>query len=107
MVPFTSGRKNVGEQKIGNGFQLISGGGMTGDLHAQFAKMLHRAPHLGARRAQLLGNARAADDDGGVVAQQAHNAAQARVGRTVGRSVGASWRGSGDRTIMREWGEIG
>ena len=51
MVPFNSGRKNIGQQKIGNSFQLISSREMTGDLHAQFAQMLHRAPHLGARGA--------------------------------------------------------
>lgn len=80
---------------------------MTRNLEAQLAQMLHRAPHLGASGAQLFGNAGAADDHGGVVAKQAHNTAQARVGRTVGRQVGAGWRGSGDTTIMREPGEIG
>ena len=75
---------------------------MTSDLETQLAQMLHRAPHFGAGSAQLLGDARAADDHRCVVAQQAHNATQARVGGTVGRDIGADWRGSDDRTIMRE-----
>ena len=76
-------------------------------MQAQLAQMLNGAPHLGAGGAQLLGNACAADDHGRVVAEQAHNAAQARVGRTVGRVVGADWCVSHDRMIMRELGEIG
>src|ERR1017187_8746150 len=94
--------QDVGKQQVGHSFQLIAGSGMTRELQAHLAQMLHRAPHLGAGGAQLFGNAGAADDDRRVVAQQAHNAAQARVGRTVGRDVGAGWRGSGDRTIMRD-----
>jgi hypothetical protein len=101
------GTQDVGEQKVGHRFHLISGRGMTRDLQAQLAQMLHRAPHFGAGGAQLFGNARAADDDGRVVAEQAHNAAQARVGRTVGQDAVAGWRGSGDRKIMREPEEIG
>ena len=104
--PLQQRAENVRKQKIGNGFQLISGRGMSGDLETQLAQMLHRAPHFGAAGAQLLGDARAADDHGRVVAQQAHDAAQARVGGAVGRSIGAGWRGAGDRTIMRERGEI-
>ena len=72
--------ENIGKQEIGHGVQLISSGQMAGDLYAQFAQMLHRAPDLGARSAQLLGDALAADDDGRVVAEQAHDAAEARVG---------------------------
>ena len=77
---------------------------MAGDLHPQIAKMLYRPPHLGARSAQLLRNTRAADDDGSVVAKQAHNPAQASVGGVITVSVDASWRQARDKTIMREWG---
>ena len=80
---------------------------MTRNLQAQFAQMLHRAPDLGTRGAQLFGNARAADDHRRVGAEQPHDAAQARVGRTIRRRVGAGWRTPGDRTIMREPEEIG
>jgi hypothetical protein len=72
--------ENIGKQEIGHGVQLISSGQMAGDLHTQFAQMLHRAPHLGAGCAELFGDALAADDDGRVVAQQAHDAAETRVG---------------------------
>ena len=79
---------------------------MTSDLETQLAQMLHRAPHLGAGGAQLLGDACAADDHRCVVAQQAHNATQTCVGRTVGRNIIADWSSSDDRTIMRERAEI-
>ena len=100
IVPLHQRRENVGEQKIGNGFQLISGGQVAGDLHAQFAKMLHRPPDFGARRAKFLGNASAADDDGGVVAQQADDAAEPRVGGVIAVRVNASWGNARDTRIM-------
>src|SRR5664280_433193 len=49
--------QDIGEEKIGDSFQLISSRGMTRNLQTQLAQMLHRAPHLGAGGAQLLGNA--------------------------------------------------
>ena len=70
-----------GRQQVGNRFELISRGGMSGDANAQLAQVLYRAPHLGARRAQLFGNAGAADDKRRVVAQQANDVAEAGVSR--------------------------
>ena len=49
MVPLHQRAENVGQQKIGNGFQLIAGRRMSGDLHAQLAQLLHRAPDFRAR----------------------------------------------------------
>jgi len=69
--------------------------------------MLHRAPHLGTRGAQVFGNASPADDHGSVVAQQAHDAAETRVSGVVAVRVNTSWWNSRDKTIMRESGEIG
>ena len=48
IVPLHQRTENVGEQKVRNGFQLISGRQVAGDLHAQLAKMLHRAPDFRA-----------------------------------------------------------
>jgi hypothetical protein len=73
---------------------------MAGDLHSEIAKLLHGAPDFRTRGAELFGDALAADDDSGIVAQQANDAAEARVGGAVAR--GASWVGAGDKTIMRE-----
>ena len=95
--------KRVRQKKIGNSVQLIPRGQVAGDLHAQLAQILHRAPDLGARRAQLVGDARAADDDGSVVAQQPNDAAKPSVGRAFGLGVNASWRNARDRKIMRDW----
>ncbi len=94
--------QRVGQKKIGNSVQLIPRGQMAGDLHAQLAQILHRAPNLGARCAQLVGNARAADDHGSVVAQQTNDAAKPSVSRAFGLGVNASWRNACDRKIMRE-----
>jgi hypothetical protein len=77
---------------------------MAGNLYTQLAKVLHRAPDLRARCAELFGDALAADDDGRVVAQQTHDAAETRVGRAI---IGAGWRDAGDRKIMREAAENG
>ena len=75
---------------------------MTSDLDTELTKVLYRSPHLGARCAQLFGDALAADDDGSVLAQQADDAAEARVGRRAVAGVDADWGGGRDRKIMRE-----
>ena len=61
---------------------------MSGDLNAQLAEMLYGAPHFGPRGAQFLGDARAADDQRRVVAQQANDTAEAGVGQALRRE----WR---------------
>ena len=102
IVPCSSGPRISGKQKVGDRFELIAGRGMSGDLHAEFAQMLHRPPDFGAAGAQFLGDARAADDHRGVVAQQANNAAQARIGGAVRLDIHAGWRCAGDNKIMRD-----
>ncbi len=57
---------------------------MARNLNAQLAQMLDGAPHFRPRRAQLFGDARAADDQRRVLAQQANDVAQARVGESLG-----------------------
>src|SRR5271165_3138589 len=94
--------QDIGKQEVRKRFQLIAGRGMSCDLQAKLAQMLHRPPHFGATGAQFLGDARSADDHGCVVAQQAHNAAQAHVGGTVWLDIQADWHCSGDKKIMRE-----
>jgi hypothetical protein len=54
--------------------------------------MLYGAPDFGAGGSQLFGDARAADDQCRVVAQQANNAAEAGVGQAFRQSsIGAGW----------------
>ena len=65
---------------------------MSGDANTEFAQVLYGAPHFGAGGSQLFGDARAADDQCRVVAQQANNAAEAGVGQAFRQSsIGAGW----------------
>jgi len=80
---------------------------MAGNLHAEVTQVLDSAPDFRARGAKLFRDARAADDDRGVIAQQADDATQARIRRAVGARVNAGWRSAGDKTIMREGEENG
>ena len=84
--------ENFREQEVGNRFELVAGRGVSRDLQAKFAQMLHRTPHFGAAGTQFLGDAGSADDHGSVVAQQANDAPQARVGGTVRLDIHAGWR---------------
>ena len=68
-LPLYQRAEYVRKKQVRHRFQLVSGRGMAGDLHAQLAKLLYRAPYFGTAGTELLSNARAADDDGGVVAQ--------------------------------------
>src|SRR5208283_5813546 len=95
------------QQEIGDRFQLIAGCGMPRDLQSKLAQMLHRPPNFGAAGAQFLGDTRSTDDDGGVVAQQAHNAAETCVSGTVWLEIRADWLCAGDNKIMRERRRIG
>ncbi len=72
--------QNLRQEQVRDRAQLISGGGMAGDIHAQAAQLLNQAPDFGAVGRNFLGDLRAADHDGGVLHQQAHDAAQAQVG---------------------------
>ena len=84
--------ENIGQQKIRDRFELVAGRGMSRDLQAKLAQVLHRTPHFGAAGAQFLGDAGSTDDHGCVVAQQAHDAAETRVGGTVRLDIHAGWR---------------
>ena len=74
---------------------------MTGDLHAQLTKLLHTAPNLGTAGAQLFRDASPAHDDGGIIAEQAHDATQATIGASAGNLNSAFCGQDGDRGIMR------
>ena len=75
---------------------------MSHDLHSQLPQMLNGAPNLRARRAQLLGNAGAADDQRRILAQEANNVTKTRVGQALRRrSIYASWTSACDTRIMR------
>src|SRR5271157_5934577 len=54
--------------------------------------MLHRTPNFGAGGAELLSDPCSTDDHRSVVAQQAHDAPEARVGGAVRLDIHASWR---------------
>ena len=83
--------EDIRQQEVGDSFHLIAGGGVAGDLQAELAQMLYRPPNLGARSTELFCDTGAADDHGGVVAQQTHNASQSRVSGTIGLSIHAGW----------------
>ncbi len=101
--------KELREEQIGHRPQLVSGGGMTGDIYPETAQLLDQAPNFRAVRAQLFADLGTAYDDGCVFGEQANNAAQADVRRRVdaGRSVApgvaaANCLRPGDARIMRE-----
>ena len=83
---------DVGQQQVGDRFELVSLGRVPGDANTQFAEVLNGAPHFGAGGSQFLGDASAADDKRRVVAEQANDVAEAGVGQPFRQSsVGASW----------------
>ena len=80
MVPRSKRPQNFGQQQIRNRAQLISGRRMSGHIHTQAAQLLNQPPDFGAVRGNFLRDLGAAHDDGGVLHQQAHDAAEANVG---------------------------
>jgi hypothetical protein len=56
---------------------------MSSDIHAQPAQLLNQPPNFRPARPDLFGNFRAADDHGRVAHEQAHDAAEANIGRFV------------------------
>ena len=78
---------------------------MSLDLHPKLTKLLYRAPHFGAAGSELFRNTRPADNDSGVIAEQADNAAKARVGRIVVKVDIPFCAALSDEGIMREWRE--
>jgi hypothetical protein len=56
---------------------------MSSNIHTQPAQLLNQPPNFRPARPDLFRNLRAADDNGGVVHKQAHDAAQANVRRLV------------------------
>ena len=82
--PYQRGN-NVRQEQIGYRFKLVTGGGMSGDPNAQLAQVFYRAPHLGPRSTQLLGNSGAADNKRRIVTQQLNDAAETSISRAFGR----------------------
>ena len=107
MVPCNMRAKYLGKQQIRHRLQLVTGSGMPGNLHSQLAKLLHSAPYFGTAGAEFFGDARAADDDGRIVAEKTHDAAQTLISGTLWRNIGASWGSKSDKEIMRERAENG
>src|SRR5271157_4142545 len=69
---------------------------MSSDIHAQPAELLNQPPNFRPARPDLVGNFRAADDNGSVAHEQADDAAQANICRLVYGRQAASFRGGGD-----------
>ena len=98
----------VRKKEIGDGAELITGGGVSGDVYAELAELLDEAPDFRASRADFVGDLRAAHDDGGVVGEQADDASETSVGllghgfRSAKTRAGFAWLG--DAGIMREIG---
>jgi hypothetical protein len=98
------------QQQVRDGAQLISGGGVAGDIDTKAAKLLDQTPDFRAVRGNLLGNLGAAHHDGRVLHQQAHDATEAQVsglrlvrrGHFGPRRLPANCAGLGDAEIMRE-----
>ena len=83
---------DVGQKQVGDRFELVALGRVSGDANTQFAQVLYGAPDFGARGTQFFGDASAADDQRRVVAEQANDVAEAGVGQAFGKSgIGASW----------------
>ena len=91
--------KDLRQEQIRNRAQLISGGGVSGDVHAEAAQLLNQAPDFRAVGGDFLGDLGAADDDGGVLHEQAHDAAEAHIG-------GCGWCGAGVLTAQTRGSRI-
>ncbi len=77
---FYERRDDVREKEIGDGAELITGGGVSGDVNAELAELLDEAPDFRASRADFVGDLGAAHDDGGIVGEQADDASETSVG---------------------------
>ena len=88
-------RDHFRKKQVGNGAQPVAGCRMTGDIDAEAAQLLDQPPDLGAGRTHLFGDFGAARHDGGVLHEDANDAAQARI-RCFGRGGRARFFGRYD-----------
>src|SRR6202040_1445540 len=79
-------------EDIGNALNMVAGGGMSFHADAQSAQVFDPAPELLAGDADLLGDLRAADDDGGIFGKEGEQRVDATVG---GAGKGRHARGGG------------
>jgi hypothetical protein len=73
-------RDDLRQEKVRNGFELISRGGVAGDIHAQAAQLLNQPSDFGAIRGNFLRDLGAAYNHRCVFHQQAYDAAETNVG---------------------------
>src|SRR5271156_4199546 len=92
------------QQEIRDGLELISGGRMAGDIHTEAAQLLNETPDFGTIGRNLLRDFCSADDDGGMLHQEAHDAAEANVGGLLRVFAGAGLRGQWAR--RPGWGSL-
>ena len=98
-------RENFRKQQIGHGAELVAGGGVAFDFHAQRTQLLDEAPDLGARNVKVAGEFSSAHNHRGVIHQQADDPAKAGVAEMSGRErlfARTDWGFGGDGEIMRE-----
>src|ERR1700680_31327 len=102
--------ENFRQKQVRNRAQLVSRCRVARHVNPQTAQLLNQTPHFGAVGGDFLGDFSSADDDGSVLHQQAHDAAESEIGRLglVGwrnscpRSVLTNCAYLGDAEIMRE-----
>ena len=72
--------KDLRKQEIGNRLELISRSGMTSDIDTEAAQLLNQTPDFRTIGGNFLRDFRSADNESGVLHQQAHDAAQTKIG---------------------------
>jgi len=80
-------------ENVRNTLDVIAGGGVSFDADAESAQLFDPAPDLLARDANLLGDFRAADDDGGIFGEEGEKGVDAAVGGAGkgGHARGGHW----------------
>src|ERR1035438_5300806 len=73
---------------------------MSRNIYAQPTQLLNQPPNFGPRSAQLFGNFRPTDHNRSVTHEQAHDAAEANVGRFVNGRQAAGFGGGCDAGII-------
>jgi hypothetical protein len=63
--------EDLGQRQVGNFDELITNGGMAGDLHAEAAELLYESPNVRARRSDFFRKFGSADDESRVVGEHA------------------------------------
>lgn len=75
------GPKNLRQKQIGDRAQLISSGGMSGDVHTQPAELLDQPPDFRAAGRNFLRDLGSAHDYRRVLHQEPDDETQAQIGR--------------------------